>query len=185
MRAHRRLPTRAIDAAAYLRAFVLSGVVTVLAVRAYLQAANYPQLGGGGLHIAHVLRGGLLLVVGLGIALVFLGGGPRTAGAVVGGFGFGLFIDEVGKFVTARTDCFYALDLVLSGLPGGLTDRGARPDAARRGHRRAPAAAPRRRPLSPSAVLTWPGIATVVISSREGESWSMLRAPRPARVPVW
>ncbi len=165
MRAHhrlvRRLPTRAIDAAAYLQAFVLSGVVTVLAVRAYLQATNYPQLGGGGLHIAHVLWGGLLLVVGLGIALVFLGGGPRTAGAVVGGVGFGLFIDEVGKFVTARTDYFYApaaaiiyvafallvlltqavrgrtgrarltpaertanaLDLVLSGLPGGLTDR--------------------------------------------------------------
>ena len=165
MRAHhrlvRRLPTRAIDAAAYLRAFVLSGVVTVLAVRAYLQATNYPQLGGGGLHIAHVLWGGLLLVVGLGIALVFLGGGPRTAGAVVGGVGFGLFIDEVGKFVTARTDYFYApaaaiiyvafallvlltqavrgrtgrarltpaegtanaLDLVLSGLPDGLTDR--------------------------------------------------------------
>ncbi|WP_405094106.1 hypothetical protein OG767_01920 [Micromonospora sp. NBC_01392] len=155
------MPTRAIGAAAYLQAFVLSGVVTVLAVRAYLQATNYPQLGGGGLHIAHVLWGGLLLVVGLGIALVFLGGGPRTAGAVVGGVGFGLFIDEVGKFVTARTDYFYApaaaiiyvafallvlltqavrgrtgrarltpaertanaLDLVLSGLPGGLTDR--------------------------------------------------------------
>ncbi|WP_175441326.1 hypothetical protein [Micromonospora humi] len=155
------MPTRAIDAAAYLQAFVLSGVVTVLAVRAYLQATNYPQLGGGGLHIAHVLWGGLLLVVGLGIALVFLGGGPRTAGAVVGGVGFGLFIDEVGKFVTARTDYFYApaaaiiyvafallvlltqavrgrtgrsrltppertanaLDVVLSGLPGGLTDR--------------------------------------------------------------
>ncbi|MFI5837026.1 hypothetical protein ACIA5A_25430 [Micromonospora sp. NPDC051300] len=155
------MPTRAIDAAAYLQAFVLSGVVTVLAVRAYLQATNYPQLGGGGLHIAHVLWGGLLLVVGLGIALVFLGGGPRTAGAVVGGVGFGLFIDEVGKFVTARTDYFYApaaaiiyvafallvlltqavrgrtgrarltpaertanaLDVVLSGLPSGLTDR--------------------------------------------------------------
>ncbi|WP_176308477.1 hypothetical protein [Micromonospora sp. NBS 11-29] len=155
------MPTRALGAAAYLQAFVLSGVVTVLAVRAYLHATNFPQLGGGGLHIAHVLWGGLLLVVGLGIALVFLGGGPRTAGAVVGGVGFGLFIDEVGKFVTAPTDYFYApaaaiiyvafallvlltqavrgrtgrsrltpaertanaLDLVLSGLPGGLTDR--------------------------------------------------------------
>ncbi|SCG48770.1 hypothetical protein GA0070613_1726 [Micromonospora inositola] len=153
-----RVPTRSVEAASYLEAFVLSGVVTVLLTRAYLRATGYPQLGGGGLHVAHVLWGGLLMAVGLGIALLFLGGGPRTAGAIVGGVGFGLFIDEVGKFVTSRTDYFYApaagiiygafallvvltqavrgrtrltpaertanaLDLVLGGVPGGLTDR--------------------------------------------------------------
>ncbi|WP_172875966.1 hypothetical protein [Micromonospora inositola] len=152
------MPTRSVEAASYLEAFVLSGVVTVLLTRAYLRATGYPQLGGGGLHVAHVLWGGLLMAVGLGIALLFLGGGPRTAGAIVGGVGFGLFIDEVGKFVTSRTDYFYApaagiiygafallvvltqavrgrtrltpaertanaLDLVLGGVPGGLTDR--------------------------------------------------------------
>ncbi len=153
-----RVPTRAVDAAAYLQAFVLSGVVTVLLTRAYLKAAGYPQLGGGGLHVAHVLWGGLLMTAGLGIAMIFLGGGPRMAGAIVGGVGFGLFIDEVGKFVTTRTDYFYApaagiiygafallvvltqavrgrtrltpdertanaLDMVLGGVPGGLTAR--------------------------------------------------------------
>ncbi|MET8230876.1 hypothetical protein ABZS77_09395 [Micromonospora sp. NPDC005298] len=102
------MPTRAVQAASHLQAFVLSGVVTVLALRAYLEATDYPQIGGGGLHIAHVLWGGLLLAVGLGIPLIFLGEGARTAGAIVGGVGFGLFIDEVGKFVTTGTDYFYA-----------------------------------------------------------------------------
>lgn len=39
--------------------FLISAVLTVVALRAYLQATNYPKIGGGGLHIAHVLWGGL------------------------------------------------------------------------------------------------------------------------------
>jgi hypothetical protein len=35
--------------------FLVAAVLTILTIRVYLQAANYPQIGGGGLHVAHVL----------------------------------------------------------------------------------------------------------------------------------
>jgi hypothetical protein len=82
-------------------------VVTVLLVRAFLAAAGYPQIGGDGLHIAHVLWGGLLMALAFVLLLSFAGPVTRPIGAVVGGIGFGLFVDEVGKFVTDDNDYFY------------------------------------------------------------------------------
>ncbi|MFG3280586.1 hypothetical protein [Streptomyces sp. NPDC048111] len=100
---------RTASAAAHLRLFVFVGVVTVLVTRAFLALTDYPKLGGGagggGLHISHMLWGGLLMLAGLLVMLVFTGVAARRRGAVLGGVGFGLFIDEVGKLVA--TDGYF------------------------------------------------------------------------------
>lgn len=102
----RGLP-RDLRATRYLLGFVIAAVVTILVTRGALAAAGYPQLGGHGLHIAHVLWGGLLLAVAVMMALSFVGPVIRPFAAAVGGIGFGLFLDEVGKFVTSTNNYFY------------------------------------------------------------------------------
>ncbi|MHB8651372.1 MAG: hypothetical protein ACYDBR_14550 [Gaiellaceae bacterium] len=74
---------------------------------ASIAATGYPQVGGSKLHIAHVLYGGLLLLAALIATLAFLSPATRSLTPVVGGIGFGLFIDEVGKFVTKNVNYFY------------------------------------------------------------------------------
>jgi len=91
----------------HLEAFVICAVVTVLITRSFLSATGYPKIGSGGLHIAHMLWGGLLLLIAQLLTLSYLGPVTKPLAAVLGGVGFGLFIDEVGKFVTADNNYFY------------------------------------------------------------------------------
>jgi hypothetical protein len=94
-------------AAPHLTAMLVAAVATVLLVRGFLAAAGYPRIGGGGLHIAHVLWGGLLMLIGLILLLSFAGPVIRPLAAVASGIGAGLFIDEIGKFVTSDNNYFY------------------------------------------------------------------------------
>src|SRR5687767_1548428 len=98
---------RNVRARDQLEIFLLSAASSLLLVRFYLHVAGYPQIGGGGLHIAHMLWGGALMLVALTITLSFLGARAQWIVAVVGGAGFGVFIDELGKFITHDNNYFY------------------------------------------------------------------------------
>jgi len=98
---------RDLHAGEHLDLFIVSAVSTVLVIRFALHLSGYPQIGGAQLHIAHMLWGGVLMLAGLVCLLAYLGRRARMLGAVLGGIGFGTFIDELGKFITRDHDYFY------------------------------------------------------------------------------
>jgi len=92
---------------------LIFAVVTILGIRAFLALTGYPQLGGGGLHIAHTLWGGLGMLVSIALLLSFWSPAIRQLAAVLGGIGFGFFIDELGKFITTDVDYFFQPTIAL------------------------------------------------------------------------
>ncbi len=95
------------DAEQYLLILMLSFAFSVSATRFFLHLTNYPKIGGGELHIAHVLWGGLILFASSLLPLIFTNRWVYNLSAALSGMGVGLFIDEVGKFITSTNDYFY------------------------------------------------------------------------------
>ncbi len=86
---------------------IISFVITLLGIRLFLELTGYPQIGGGDLHIAHAIWGGLFLMVASLLALIFRNKSLLTLSSVLTGVGWAFFIDELGKFITADNDYFF------------------------------------------------------------------------------
>ncbi len=94
-------------AADYLLITLLSFGFSVGATRLFLELTGFPQLGFGNLHIAHVLWGGLFLFFASLLPIIYINEWVIALSGLISGFGVGLFIDEVGKFITQTNDYFY------------------------------------------------------------------------------
>ncbi len=101
-------------AESYLFTSLVAFGLTVIVTRVGLQLTGFPQLGNSVLHIAHALWGGLLLFVAVLLPLALANRWAFQASALLSGIGIGLFIDEVGKFITQTNDYFFpsALSLI-------------------------------------------------------------------------
>ena len=102
----RRL-TRNAEAPRLFETFLIAAVTSFLGIRGFLALTDYPKIGSGGIHIAHMLWGGLLMLLALMLLLGFLDRTVEHVAAVIAGLGFGTFIDEIGKFVTSDSNYFY------------------------------------------------------------------------------
>jgi hypothetical protein len=104
---------RDTDTGNLLELLLVMSVVTILINRAFLSMTRYPRIAFGSLHISHMLWGGLLMLIALVLLFRYWNPSVRRLAAFLSGIGFGLFIDELGKFITKDNDYFYRPTLAI------------------------------------------------------------------------
>jgi hypothetical protein len=105
--------SRSTDAARNLDLLLAFAAAGVLGNRLFLVLTGYPKLGGGTLHISHAIWGGLMMIVAVAVAVSSVAPRARLFAAVLGGAGFGWFVDELGKFITTSVNYFFKPTLSL------------------------------------------------------------------------
>lgn len=85
---------------------IIWSVSSVLVTRLWLNLTRM-QISFGTWHIAHVLFGGIAMLLGILILLIWNGEKTRQTGVFFSGIGWGLFVDEVGKYLTKDNDYWF------------------------------------------------------------------------------
>ena len=86
-----------------LDTFIVCAATAVVLNRVVLIILGYPQVGSrdpGGIHISHSIYGGIMMLIAIFAAISFLAPSARWFLAVLGGLGFGWYVDELGKYVS-------------------------------------------------------------------------------------
>ena len=99
-------PVKRYRAEQFVLVSLVSFALAVIILRLVLKLTGYPHMGNESIHVAHVLWGGLGLFAAALVLLVFANRWAMFVGAVLSGGGVGVFIDEVGKFITQSNNYF-------------------------------------------------------------------------------
>ena len=95
------------DASNHILDFFTWAMLSLFCTRLFLKIFNNPTIGRGDWHIAHVLWGGLFMLFGILISLVFHGKTATKYTTIFAGIGWGLFIDEIGKYITRDNNYWF------------------------------------------------------------------------------
>jgi hypothetical protein len=140
---HRRarwLRGRSYKLGPQLDTFLVCAATAVVLNRLVLIILGYPQIGSrdaDGIHISHSIYGGLMMLIAMIAVIAFLAPSARWFVAVLGGLGFGWYVDELGKYVSNAGYLFvpalaliYVVFVVLFLVVRSLASRSYGPDDA-------------------------------------------------------
>jgi len=108
-----RFAIRSANLGHNLDVFLVVAICSVIGNRTFLMITGYPQLGNGTLHISHAIWGAMMMGIAIVWSISYLGPSTRAFVAVLGGAGFGWFVDELGKFVTRDVNYFWQPTIAL------------------------------------------------------------------------
>jgi hypothetical protein len=95
------------DASESILTVLIWSVASLLSTRLYLKLMNYPEIGGGTWHVSHAAIGGVIMIIGVILMLVFVGKKMKNISLIIFGMGTGLFIDEIGKYLSKDNNYFF------------------------------------------------------------------------------